>query len=150
MTHYSNDIIDGRELPPLVITGDQVLAGVHIGTVHVQAGALNLVGTIRGTLILHPRTRAVISGTQAGTISIGAGSTVIVTGAIEGTTHVEPHSTVVIEPGAKLAGSLHNDGLVVLRGVFGGARSGAGELRIEDQGRIKMPRVEGNVHYYDW
>lgn len=74
----------------------------------------------------------------------------MVSGAIEGTTTVERGGELVVAASAKLAGTLHNDGLVIVRGVFGGAQSGTGELRLEDQGHIKQPRVRDGIHYYEW
>lgn len=150
MTDYPNDIIDGREVPPLVITSDRALSGVHDGTVHVEGGHLELRGRLRGTLVLHPGVRATISGTQAGTVNVEHGVEVIVTGAIEGTTNVEGGAFVVVEARGKLAGTLHNDGRVVVRGVFGGARSGSGELVFEGEGYEKHPTIRDGVHYYEW
>jgi cytoskeletal protein CcmA (bactofilin family) len=149
-TEYPNDLIDGRDVPPLVVTGDYVLSGTHDGTVQVEAGHFELSGRLRGTLNLHPGSMATIAGTQAGTVSVASGASIRVTGAIEGTTSVERRGELVVEAGAKLAGTLHNDGLVIIRGAFGGAQSGIGELRLEDQGYIKQPRIEGGIHYYEW
>ena len=64
-------------------------------------------------------------------------SVVAVTGAIEGSANVDAGAILIIERGGKLAGSLWNDGLVILRGVFDGYRDGAGGFRIEEHGRIK-------------
>lgn len=150
MASYPNDIIDGREVRPLVITADHVLTGVHQGTVHVEAGHLDLRGRINGTLSLQPGTRATISGTQAGTVNVGREVEVVVTGAINGTCHVHASAIVLVEPRGKLAGTLHNDGRVIVRGVFGGARSGSGDLVFEDQGYEKQPRIENGIRYYEW
>lgn len=150
VTDYPNDLIDGREVPPLVITSDHVLSGVHRGSVRVEAGHLELRGRIEGSLGLQAGATATISGTQAGSVHVDRGVEIIVTGAIEGSTHVAPGGLVVVEPRAKLAGSLHNDGRVVVRGVFGGARSGSGELIFEDQGYEKQPTIRNGIHYYEW
>jgi hypothetical protein len=37
-----------------------------------------------------------------------------------------------------------------VRGVFGGARSGDGELILEGAGYIKEPVIRDGVHYYEW
>ena len=100
--------------------------------------------------MLYPGSTATISGTQAGTISTGVDVPITVTGAIEGTTEVQRGATLVMENGARLAGALQNEGLVIVRGVFGGPQTGAGELRLEDQGYIKQPRVRDGISYYDW
>lgn len=72
-------------------------------------------------------------------------------GSIKGSAHIEHDGTLIIESGGKLAGSLHNDGAVIVRGVFGGSRMGSGELRFEDGGYEKAPdRIEGNRRYYNW
>ena len=73
------------------------------------------------------------------------------TGAIEGPATVEHGSTLVVESGARLAGSLANNGTVIVRGVFGGARSGRGTFRVERTGHVKQPsRAEDGSLYYDW
>lgn len=149
-TNYPNDWIDGRQVPPLVITTDYVLSGRHEGTIHVESGQFELRGRLQGTLSLYPSSTAIISGTQAGTISIGAGVAVRVTGAIEGTTSVHRDAKLLIEEGGRLAGALQNDGVVIIRGVFGGPKSGRGELRLEGPGYIKQPRIRDGVSYYDW
>jgi hypothetical protein len=82
-------------------------------------------------------------------MSIEGGSDVTVTGAIEGTTSLEEGAVLVIAAGAKLAGSLTNRGLVILRGTFGGSESGAGELRLEG-GRIKQPVIRDGISHYEW
>jgi cytoskeletal protein CcmA (bactofilin family) len=147
---YPNDFIDGREVPPLVINSDHVLAGTHDGTVHVEAGHFQLRGRLQGTLHLYPGSTATIVGTQAGTVAVESGVSVTVIGAIEGTTSVERGGELVVEPGAKLAGTLDNEGIVIIRGIFGGARSGTGEFRLEGSGCVKQPRVQDGIYYYDW
>lgn len=41
-------------------------------------------------------------------------------------------------------------GAVVLRGIFGGSRSGSGELAFEGDGYEKQPKIRDGVHYYEW
>ena len=144
------DEIDGRSVPPLVITSDHILQGTHRGTVHVESGTLHLRGILQGTLYVQSGANAVITGKQQGTVAIASGANVTVLGAIQGTTSLEPGAKLIIEDSGKLAGTLANDGLVVLRGVFGGARSGSGRLRIEGNGYIKKPVVRDGVQYYEW
>lgn len=150
MTNYPNDIINGEEVPQLVITSDQDLMGVHHGTIQVESGHLHIQGENHGTLTLHPGSAATISGEQHGTVSISSGASVTVLGALHGTTDVSPHASLVVEATGKLAGTLSNDGSVVVRGVFGGARSGQGSLRFEGNGYEKAPTVRDGVHFYEW
>lgn len=147
---YEDDWVDGRSVPPLVVDTDHVLTGIHQGTVHVEAGHFTLAGVLQGTLYIHTGVVASIDGTQQGEVTVEGGSRVEVAGAIEGGTRVQPGAAVIVESGARLAGSLSNDGLVVVRGVFGGARSGAGEFRLEGSGRVKQPTVRDGVSYYEW
>jgi cytoskeletal protein CcmA (bactofilin family) len=133
-----------------VLTEDHTLTGVHQGTVHVEVGSFELQGTLQGTLDLQHGVTATIAGVQQGTISIESGAAVTVTGQIQGTTQVSRGGTLVIERGARLAGTLQNDGLVVLRGQFGGAQSGPGEFRVEGSGEIVTPIVRDGMHYYEW
>jgi len=89
-------------------------------------------------------------GKQQGTVSVGRGATVEVTGAIEGSTSVEHGGVVIIEAGGKLAGTLANEGEVIIRGVFGGLRSGGGEFRVENGGHVKQPTMRNGIAYYEW
>lgn len=149
-TKYDRDIIDGCSVPPLVITSDHVINDTHQGTVHVEAGTLELLGVLQGTLIIHPNASAVISGKQQGTVSLEHGATVIVRGAIQGTVSIAQDALLVIEETGRLAGTLSNNGNVVLRGVFGGAKSGDGNLQIEGNGYIKQPIIRDGARFYKW
>lgn len=137
--------------PDIVVTDETQIDGTHRGSVHVRPeGHLTANGTIQGSLLLDPNARATIRGKQQGSVHVSSGADLTVYGAVEGSLHVEHHATVTIASGAKLAGSLHNEGLVIVRGVFGGARFGRGELRFEDQGYEKRPdevRSDGTVVY---
>lgn len=148
----NNNIRQSREASPLVVTSSYTLQGIHRGTVRVETGGnLTLHGTLQGTLSVQSGARVVISGTQQGTVAVAAGALVTVQGAIEGTTSIESGATVIIESSGKLAGSLANHGLLVVRGVFGGAQSGTGAIRLEGRGYIKQPTsVSNGVHYYEW
>lgn len=86
---YNYDQIDGKAVPPLVIESDFVLVGLHIGTVYVEYGTLQLNGVLQGTLDVLPGTKVVINGEQQGTVSISPGAVVIVNGKINGTVSIE-------------------------------------------------------------
>ena len=147
---YGYDVMDGQQVPQLVIDRDHVL-GDHAGTVHVEAGNFVLQGTLRGNLDVQRAVLARIAGTQQGTLTIASGASVLLIGAIEGSVTVEHGATLVVESGARLAGSLANNGTVILRGVFGGARSGRGTFRVERTGHVKQPsEAEDGTLYYDW
>lgn len=139
-----------KYVPPLVIKSDFVLVGLHIGTVYVEFGTLQLNGVLQGTLDVLPGTKVVINGEQQGTVSISPGAVVIVNGKINGTVSIESGGNLLIEETGKLAGTLSNEGLVFLRGVFGGASSGNGQLRIEGNGFIKTPVTRNGIQYYEW
>jgi cytoskeletal protein CcmA (bactofilin family) len=65
--------------------------------------------------------------------------------------HVLTDHAGTVHAGARLAGSLANNGTVIVRGVFGGARSGRGTFRVERTGHVKQPsRAEDGSLYYDW
>jgi cytoskeletal protein CcmA (bactofilin family) len=145
------DFINGREVPPTIVVQDHVLCGTHQGSVVVEAGAFHLVGNLQGSLSLKPGVSCLITGAQAGSVHVSARVSVIVRGRIDGPMDVDRGGEVVLERGARFAGSLHNDGLVVVRGVFGGAQSGDGELRLEDGGSIKQPtRIVNGTTVYVW
>lgn len=149
-TKYDFDIIDGHSVPPLVITSDHVINDTHQGTVHVETGTLELLGVLQGTLAIHPNASAVISGKQQGTVSLAQGAKVIVRGAIQGTVSVAQGAVLIVEETGRLAGTLSNNGDVVLRGVFGGAKSGCGDIRTEGNGYIKQPIIRDGASSYEW
>jgi len=147
---YDSDWINGREVPQLAIREDYILTGSHACTVHVESGQFTLAGVLQGTLDVQRGATALITGTQQGTVRLASGSVVTVHGSIQGSTNVERGGILIIEAGGRLAGTLTNDGQVILRGVFGGVRVGSGELKIEGQGYIKQPTVRDGVNYYEW
>lgn len=147
---YGYDLIDGRRVEQLVVADDYELADSHAGTVHVEGGEFVLSGTLNGTLDIQSGVTARIPGTQQGTVSIASGAEVFVSGTVQGTVQVSPQAELVIEPGGKLAGTLSNHGVVVVRGVFGGAENGDGQLRVEGSGAVKRPVIRDGVHYYEW
>lgn len=147
---YPIDVINGRNVPPLVLSADQVLLGTHSGSVHVEAGRLELRGRIQGSLTVHSGAAASIVGAQAGSVHVEAEAVVTVEGSIQGSTHVAEGGEVIVQPRGRLAGSLHNEGRVVVRGVFGGSRTGLGDLVLEDAGYIKQPVIRDGINYYEW
>ena len=151
MSHsYGFDVIGGDHVPQTVISTDHEIGGTHQGTVHVERGRLTLSGVLKGTLNVHRGASALIQGTQQGTVRIESGAEIIVTGTINGTASVARGARLIVEHGGRLAGTLSNDGTVIIRGIFGGARSGHGELRIEGDGVIKQPVMRDGIHFYEW
>lgn len=144
------DIIDGIEVPQLVLRDDTLIDQVHNGTVIVESGTLILRGTIRGTLSVSPGATAIIYGKQSGSVSVSAGAVVILHGKISGSVSLSRDSNLIIEEGGVLAGSLSNNGMLILRGVFGGASSGKGSLVVEGNGLVKTPEIRDGIHYYTW
>lgn len=69
---YENDLIDGREVPPLVVTSGYVLTGIHDGTIQVEAGLLEVEGTLRGTLNVYPGAFARMRGRQQRTVHVAS------------------------------------------------------------------------------
>jgi cytoskeletal protein CcmA (bactofilin family) len=144
------DIIDGKRVPPTVISEDRVMRN-HVGTVRVEGGDFRLVGKLDGSLHLSPGIRATIDGRQHGSVHVASGAEVSVNGHIEGSVHIEHGASVTVQPRGRVAGSLHNEGVLLVRGVFGGSRSGQGEVRLEGAGYIKPPKILADgSHVYHW
>lgn len=150
MSKYDPDWIDGHPVPPWIVMEDRVLVGDHSGTVHVESGHFEVRGTLRGTLVIHRGARVSIQGTQAGSVHVGPAATLTVSGALNGQTLVERTGSVLVEAAGRLAGGLVNEGSVVIRGVYGGKRSGAGSFALEGAGRIKQPEFIDGVAMYVW
>lgn len=147
---YGVDYIDGQELPQLVVTEDYIIQDKHIGTVHVESGTLTIKGELNGTLDVQEGSKIVIFGEQHGTVSIDSGAEVIIYGEIHGTTTINYESVVIVEESGKLAGTLENNGKLIIRGVFGGVQSGNGEIVLEGHGQIKQPIIRDGINYYQW
>ena len=151
MSENTLNVPDDKYRAPLVLRGARhSIDGVHLGPVAVVSGCLHLNGTIQGSLSIGVGASAMITGVQHGPVSLAEGALVIVTGAIEGSATVSPGAALKVEASGKLAGTLRNDGMVILRGAFGGARLGDGELRIEPGGRIKEVEIRNGQRVYDW
>lgn len=148
-TKYGVDYFDAEERPRLVVFGDYTLSEDHQGGVHVEAGQFTLHGTLQGSLDIQNGVRAVIRGRQQGSVSVASGARVVVEGSIEGSLSVAQGGVVTVESGGKLAGSLQNNGQVIVRGVFGGALTGT-PVRLEGNGYIKQPNVRDGVNCYEW
>ena len=121
---YGFDYINGREVPQTVIEDDFTIQGKHNGTVHVENGTLTIQGELHGTLNVQSGAKAIIIGKQ--------------------------HGTVIVEANGKLAGTLNNNGIVIVKGAFGGAQSGQGNLILEENGYIKQPVIKNGMKYYEW
>jgi cytoskeletal protein CcmA (bactofilin family) len=147
---YEYDHIDGLPRPPLVVQADASLLDTHIGTVHVETGTLYIRGTLEGTLDVQPQARAVISGGQLGTVMIAGEALISVSGTLQGTTALEQGAVLIVEATGKCGGTLANDGLVIVRGLFAGKQTGDGELRFEENGQRQEPVERDGQHVYDW
>jgi len=144
------DLIDGKEVPQLFLYKDYTLTGIHQGTINIMAGHFTLEGRLEGTLNIQSQQPSKITGVQAGSVSLISGAKIHVTGAIEGTTTVQQGAILIIEAGGKFAGTLSNNGKVIIRGVFGGLQDGNGELVVEGPGYIKQPKIIDGNYFYDW
>lgn len=138
------------KVPQMVIENDFTIQGKHNGTIHVENGTLTIQGELYGTLDVQTGAKAIIIGKQHGTVSVENNAEVIIVGELHGTTNVCNYGTVIIEKHGKLAGTLSNNGVVIVRGVFGGAQSGNGELILEGNGYIKQATIKDEINYYEW
>lgn len=150
-THALNIGPNGEEFEQLVATGNHVMRGTYRGGVCVEEGAtFELLGDLHGSLWVHESAIAVIAGQHHGSVHVDRSALVRLAGKLNGSVHVSAGARVDIEAQGRLAGSIHNDGLIVLRGAFGGTQSGNGDLKLEDGGYIKQPSVRDGIRYYEW
>ncbi|MDH2244431.1 hypothetical protein N5J70_21045 [Pseudomonas sp. GD03909] len=144
------DIIDGMRVPRTILTTNQILSGRHQGSITVIGCTLVINGTLQGSLSVESGGEVLVEGTQQGSTNVSGNSRVEVSGKCQGSTNIGPGSEVLIQPSGKLQGSMNNNGKLIVRGEFGGAYSGQGDISVEGDGYIKQPRIENGVHYYDW
>ena len=147
---YEMDYIDGKKVPPMIIDEDYVLVGEHSGTIHVEAGTLVIQGMNSGTLDVQMGAKVEVLGEQSGSTFIASGAEVVVRGIMSGSATVSSGSSIIVEEKGRLSGSLCNEGTLIIRGVFGGARSGDGEIIIEGNGYIKKPVTRNGMTFYQW
>lgn len=145
------DWVDGKWVPPRVVVGQEELLGTHQRSVHVEAGGqLVLVGILQGTLHVEEGATVVIRGACQGTLHVSSGSLVIIEGRQEGTVHVDQGGRVEAKSRAKLAGTIHNDGLILNQGVRGGRVSGEGTLKDLPGSSVKQPVMRDGAWIYHW
>lgn len=150
MKKYEMDYINEDQIEQLVITSDYNLIGDHYGTVHVENGTLTISGELHGTIDIQNNTKVIIFGKQHGTVSLGSNALLIIHGELHGTTNFDYNSNVIVEEGGKLIGTMTNNGMVIVRGIFGGAKAGNGILVVEGNGYIKQPIMKNGISYYQW
>lgn len=74
-------------------------------------------GMIQCSVNVGSRATVILRGKIQGSTRLEPGCRLAITGAQEGSVTVLPGAEVIVERGGKLAGSLHNDGTVVVRGT---------------------------------
>lgn len=134
---------------PLIIKEDHIMMRSHVGSVQVEFGVLLIQGDVTGSLKIHKGAVAIISGKHTGSVHIAEGAELQVNGMHTGSIHVKQGGKVIVDLNGKLAGTLHNDGEVIVKGVFGGKRLGEGSF-ILDGGTIKQPKIKDGVATYIW
>ncbi len=148
MTDY--DIIDGRRVPGTVITSDQIITDTHNGSVHVVGCELVISGTLNGSLKVSDGGVVRVLGTHNGSTLVGSRCQLDIAGSCNGSTNIQSGATVLVEPAGRLAGSMLNDGTLVIWGVFGGAYQGHGIRTLEGNGHIKQPVIRDGITFYEW
>lgn len=146
---YDYDYIDGIKVSPMVVKNDTILQGERNGSVHVESGTLTIKGLLNGTLDVQNGAKVIIAGKQNGTVLVANNSEILILGELFGTTVVSEYGTIIIETHGKLAGTLNNNGTVIIRGVFGGAQSGQGKIVFEKNGYIKQPIIKNGINCYE-
>lgn len=144
------DIIDGVRKPHLTVRSDASIEGEHQGSVRVISAALSITGRLNGSLSLEDKAAVHIAGQHNGSLYVSEGARAEISGKANGSCRIERGATVVLNEGGRLAGSLSNDGTLIVRGEFGGAVSGFGEVLVEGRGRIKEPTMKDGINYYEW
>lgn len=141
-----------QDSQPLVVEAGMRLSGMHNNSVEVVSGRFDVYGRVNGSVLVHGDGEVFVSvgGQINGSVSVKPGGSVTVQGSLMGSVRIADGAEVVVEPLGKIAGSLSNYGLLIVRGMFAGAQSGDGELRLEGVGYIKQPdHIDSNGgHHY--
>lgn len=69
---------------------------------------------------------------------------------MSGFTTISDGSTIIVEEKGRFPGSLRNEGILIIKWVFGGVLSGDGEIIIEGNEYIKEPVTRNGMTYYQW
>jgi hypothetical protein len=143
------NIVDGRKVPNTIVTSDETLYGVHSGGIEIAGCTFTINGTLQGSLSVTDGAIVIVNGINQGSISVTGAGRVVVFGQSQGSVSISADSEVSIENTGRISGSVHNDGSLIIRGVFGGSYSGRGMRTIEGTGYIQQPRIVNGVNYYD-
>jgi hypothetical protein len=147
------DIIDGREVPPRRIVGEETIADEHQGSIIVESGAhLRLTGAHQGSLRVQSGAAAEILGQHQGSLHVWGRAHVQVHGRQQGSVHVAAGGLVEVAATGRCQGSLHVEGRFVNGGVRGGSVHGHGTIDDVEGGRVKQPdeiKPDGS-HVYRW
>lgn len=145
------DSINGSPRSPLVIDQDDDLRRAHNGSICVHGDAtLTIYGTVNGSLHLRPRGRVVIVGSHNGSLHLQPGAEVIVNGRQAGSSHVSVNAHLQVGERGRLAGSLHNSGVVDNYGERGGNVHGSGQINDHPGSHIQQPVERNGVSHYEW
>lgn len=147
------DIIDGREVPPRRIDGEETIAGTHRGSLIVaRGGHLRLAGTQRGTVHVEPCGAAEVLGSLQGTLHVERSAHVQIHGRQQGTVHVKQGGLVEVAATGRLQGTLHVDGRLINGGVRGGTVHGNGSIEDVEGGTVKGADEiwPDGTHVYRW
>ena len=147
------DIIDGVEVTPLRIVGEETVAVDHRGSIEVAPGAhLRLTGMLQGSLDVESGAVAQMFGRHQGSLHVERGSHLQIHGRQEGSIHVDEGGLVEVAASGRCQGSLHVDGRFLNGGVRGGTAEGRGTVEDVEGGRVKSPDeiTADGTHLYRW
>lgn len=133
---------DGFERAPLEVASDHVITGTLERGIRVTTGTLRIAGTLRGHVYVHRCAFTVVQGQLNGTLTVKGGAACSIHGALDGSATVSDGGQLTIEEGGVFRGTLRNEGLVIVRGVFIGTLIGRGEFRLEASGRSEAASLE--------
>lgn len=160
MNHlHPNDVVIGtggieREVPPLIIEGDELLGGKHNGSVCIHSGTVTIMrgATYNGSVTVQPSAQLSILGVLNGSLTINSDATVEVSGAHNGSTHVGGEGLLRISAGGRAAGSLMVRGRVENLGERGGVVTLIGGEIIDLPGStVKQPESGADgAQIYRW
>lgn len=135
----------------IVVSEDTLISGMHNGSVTVDAATLVIRGTVSGSLAVNNGARVVIEtrGMVNGSTAVSGGSVVEVRGGLHGSTHIEAGSQLTVAAGGTVAGSMHNEGRVIVQGRIAGTHRGHAAEMLPGSRRVEPTIAPDGTHRFD-
>lgn len=140
--------------PKKVVAESETLHGDYMGGICVHSGTFTIGpgASHSGSLRILPAAQVIIRGSHNGSLHVSDHAQATVHGRQSGSVHVASDGRVLVERNGRLAGSLHNSGVIENKGIRGGTDHSLGGQIIDlPGGTVRSPsRTVNGASVYEW